>query len=45
MLQYINFIGLREFVQRTNDLSKRHDDQLVIYKSLFYMNYYGETFV
>jgi 3-hydroxyacyl-CoA dehydrogenase/enoyl-CoA hydratase/3-hydroxybutyryl-CoA epimerase len=45
VLQYINFIGLREFVQRANELAAKHGDRFTPPKLLIEMAEKGETFV
>ncbi|HET8730371.1 MAG TPA: 3-hydroxyacyl-CoA dehydrogenase family protein, partial [Moraxellaceae bacterium] len=45
VLQYINFIGLREFVKRSQELAKKHGDRFTPPKLLIDMAEKGETFV
>jgi 3-hydroxyacyl-CoA dehydrogenase/enoyl-CoA hydratase/3-hydroxybutyryl-CoA epimerase len=45
VLQYINFIGLREFVKRANELAAKHGDRFTPPKLLIDMAEQGETFV
>jgi hypothetical protein len=45
VLQYINFIGLNEFVKRSNELAAKHGERFTPPKLLIDMAAKGETFV